>query len=425
MKKIMGIVLAAIMCLSMGAMMTGCKTDGEKTNGKIIVSTMLGAGDGNNSTFVKYNNAFTDKYGVKVEDRSGTAEGDWVTQVKNDLKSVNNVPDVIFHTSGAALDDVRDKLVTVADIRKVYPNFCNDIIVNDEDPASIEMKAGMQAIMYNTDAYAAADFADIGTLMTKVKAAKDTNLSATLPHYWFNHLMVEYLGITEYKAFDGKKAYFTPEKTALWENALIKVVADLRAMGSGEGDGGNKTPDADFWAGTNKLMLDGSWTAGTYATATAKAKIKFSLFPKASLTADGTKDTNFYIGGATNGWYITKQAWTDTAKRQSVIDYVALMSSPAAINEFCLTGGGLAANGNTITNADGTALAAPAFMDGLIGAATPLIAIDDRISADAKNAFLSTWKTDSGLPKILYQADAPTDADVKALLANAFIKNLG
>lgn len=378
------------------------------TKNSLVVVTMFSGDDNHTSTFTSINKEYSEKYDFSITDKSGNATGEGWQNTVVDLVNGKNSPDVVFFFSGAAIEPMKANLIKLADIKAEDADYGKNIVMDAGDDYGLAIKAGSQAIMYNSDYYEATDFATKASLMAAIADADKTPaVSGDLPHYWLNHFMAYYLGYTEYAAMNGTKAYFTEAKIDLWAEALKNTLNDMRTIGfKAQAENKNGNEATAFWEGTRSIAIDGQWTASSVNAAAVKDKLKFVNFPK----ADGaTKD--FYIGGVTTGWYITKSAWNNANKRQKAIDYVKMHTTDEALNKYCVAGGGAPANGKDLT---GASVGVAGFAS-VAKNAEMLVAIDDRIPTAAKTVLMGNWDTSSGAPKLLAQAADVTLAEAKTL----------
>lgn len=373
------------------------------------VATIFGEGDNSNGVYSQICGLFEKENDVIIDDSSGyVANSGWVHSFIRDMQSPNKAYDVIFYFNGAQVDTFREKLVREDVIKVEYPDFAKDIVLKDDDPASIEMKAGTQAIVYNMDYFCEEDFNSLEDMLKKIKeidksGRKAVASSALLPHYFLNHILAYELGIEEYCAFNGKGDYFSDEKRQVWEDALKKSLDILKDIGFNSTEKYEDEEDA-FMRGERGMIVTGQWSAVQIDSADCRDNIKFAAFPF---------EENAFIGGITNGWYITKNAWSDKKKRDLAVKFIEKNSTAEALGAYCTVSGGMPANGMKVEGD----LVSHGFSS---VKGRMMVAIDDRVKPAAKISLMGNFDISTGVPKLL-SAESFTEKDVKSVLDDFII----
>ncbi|MGL5675284.1 MAG: extracellular solute-binding protein, partial [Cellulosilyticaceae bacterium] len=154
------------------------------------------------------------------------------------------------------------------------------------------------------------------------------------------------------------------------------------------------------------MFLDGSWVIGALKDMTDVEVFSVPAMPGSA--GDGKE----MVAGFTSGYYITKKAWDDPAKRQACIDYVKYMTSNDAIQLF-------------VDNI-GSVPAAPITPNGLSGLGEKGKVVKE--AATKMSAPIDSWFSPTGYKYIISQVPllATGKADATAVVDEAIrIHNAG
>ena len=86
------------------------------------------------------------------------------------------------------------------------------------------------------------------------------------------------------------------------------------------------------------MILDGSWIVGGIKDPDTTTVLPVPCAP------GGKKDPSDIIGGFSSGFYISKKAWDDPARRDAAVKFVQYMTSNEAIAMFAKVAGAPAAD---------------------------------------------------------------------------------
>lgn len=219
------------------------------------------------------------------------------------------------------------------------------------DPYAVPLKGFVEGVFVNTELFTD-DLApylqkevwtwdDYHTIAEKL-IAKDIipfALGATdVPHYWIEHLV---LGMVGPSAFTDIKKSIT-DKQADWVKALklFNRFAELGWFGPTKGNQEHSAAETSFKDGKAAMILDGSWFAGNFSEESKVKASKMKMIPFPAIpTSEGGKNEVYMQSGFTSGFYISKKAWDDPAKRELAVKLVQKMTSTAAIAKFAEVGG--------------------------------------------------------------------------------------
>lgn len=295
---------------------------------------------------------FEEEFKVKVNDNSATSDEIWKTSVISAFYS-GNEPDVLFFFTGNTAKPLVDnkKVVSIADIRKEYPDFAKNISPSVMDPYAVPIKGFVEGVFVNTELFTGDlapylekevwtwnDYHDIANKLI-AKGKIPFALGATdVPHYWIEHLV---LGICGPTAFTDIKNSITNNQ-ADWVKALklFNYFAELGWFGPTKGNQEHSAAETAFKEGDAAMILDGSWFAGNFSETTKVKASKLKMMPFPAIpTSQGGKNTVYMQSGFTSGFYISKKAWDDPKKRDLAVKFIEKMTSTEAIKKFVSTGG--------------------------------------------------------------------------------------
>lgn len=320
---------------------------------EITVVTSYGGDDGNRGNYENAIAGYEAATGNKVQDASATSNEEWKAKVMADFET-GTEPDVLFYFLGSDANPIieADKVVSLEEIRAEYPDYAGnmkeDMLVPstvDDTVYAVPSTGYWESLFVNTKVLEAAGVAVPGADYTwdqfltdcqKVKDAGYTPVAVSLqevPHYWFefttynngntaNHLDVpasatDAAGAIWSKGFDDLKQLY--DKGFLPENTLTATDAEtVQLMVDG---------DAAF-------LIDGSWKVGFFVENAADHLGDYKL---AYVPGKGERKATDIIGGISMGYYITRQAWEDPAKRDAAVKFVEHLTRDEVLSTFVTT----------------------------------------------------------------------------------------
>ncbi len=350
-KKFAALALAMAMTVTMAAGCGSKKEESKSKDGKVTLKTvsMFGGTDPNAPIYQDINEQFMkDNPDIVIEDDSQKSDEEWKAKVAADF-SAGNEPDVInFFTDAIANSIVAtDKLMTIEDIKKEYPEYAED--TTEEAMGLAQNTDGVQRAVPTTgyweglycnkelfDKYGLELPTDWDSLEKAIKTFKENDIIPVacslnnVPHYWVEHLLLSASGVDEYTKL--------PEKAPKdWIRGL-ETLKTLRDMGAFPED--TDTVD-DSYAGQlfedkkAAMQLDGSWKVAGYKDQDNTVVVAFPGIK------DAKADTGVMIGGISSGFYITKKAWDDEAKRDAAVKFVMAHTSKDGVTKYWEAGGGI------------------------------------------------------------------------------------
>ena len=367
MKKLVSLLLTLTLALSLTA--CGSKEpaaeDAEepaKDGGVTLnVVTSYGGDDGNRGNFEKAVKAYEESTGNTVNDGSATSNEEWKAKVLTDFET-GSEPDVLFFFTNADAEPFisADKVVPIDEIRAEYPDYASNMkddllpanLVNDNKYA-IPVNGFWEAMFCNTEVLDAAGVEVPGADYTwdmfkadcqKIKDAGYTPIAAALgeiPHYWwefsiFNHTSpATHLNVPADVESDNGPAWV----------AGMEDIKELYELGFFP-ENTNSATDGEtfelFASGKAAFLIDGSWkVGGIVAACQADANdpstldtAKLDNFDVTYVPGQGERKATDLIGGLSMGYYITRKAWEDPAKREAAVKFVEYMTSDEKVPVF-------------------------------------------------------------------------------------------
>lgn len=416
MKRLLALTLALVLCLSLFA---GCGTDkktSETTDGgstgsgeAVTINTFstYAGNDGNAQNYQDGIKAWESETGNKVSDSSATAEETVKAKIRTDF-STGSEPDALFYFTGSDADDFLDKVMTIEEVRKEYPDFAsnmNDDLVptaSNGNKYAVPVNGYWENMFVNKKVLSEAGVEVPGADYSwdqfladcqKIKDAGFTPIAASfvdVPHYWWefsifnNDTPATHLDVPTSTTDAAGKA---------WVQGMqdIKDVYDMgffpEAVLSEKDEGLQEL----FYTDRAAFMIDGSWRAGTVKDRCTDAdgnidNERLSDFTVVNVPAkDGGRKSTDMITGMSSGWYVTKKAWDDPAKRDAVVSFISYMTTDEMVSKFSGTSATALKNGVTLDESTLDALDKEiiSMLSSMTGSVP---AVQDIVAGDARNA---------------------------------------
>jgi len=364
---------------------------------EITVVTSYGGDDGNRGNYEAALASYEEATGNTVLDASATSNEEWKAKVMTDFET-GTEPDVLFYFNGVDANPIVEagKVVSLDEIRAEYPEYASNmkedmLVASPADGVvySVPSSGFWESLFVNKTVLDAAGVAVPGPDYTwdqflsdcqKIKDAGFTPVAVSLqevPHYWFeftvynngntaNHLDVptaatDATGEKWAAGFEDLKslydAGYLPENTLTATDAeTVQLMADGQAA----------------------FLIDGSWKVGYFIENCADNLDDFAL---AYVPGKGERKASDIIGGISMGYYITRQAWEDEAKREAAVKFVEHMTSDEVLSTFVTTEVTALKNG---AKPAGLNVIQQSAADMCAGATSLVGAVQDKLSAEAR-----------------------------------------
>ena len=403
MKKFLAMLLALVMVLSLVACGGQNGNDSQNTDGASVtlnVVTSYGGDDGNRKNFENAVAAYEEATGNKVNDGSATSNEEWKAKVLTDFET-GSEPDVLFFFTNADAEPfiTANKVVSIDEIRAEYPDYAANMkdsmmaTAADGKHYSVPSSGFWENMFVNKTVLEACGVAMPGPDYTWEQFLADcqtildngyTPIACSLfevPHYWFefavmnNGTMASQLDIPTVDA-DGKLDA-VGEK---WVAALndLKDLYERGYFPKNTLTASDAETVAMFGEGEAAFLIDGSWKVGYFSENHADELDNYSV---SFVPAKGERKATEAIGGISMGYFITRKAWDDPAKREAAVKFVETLTSDETLSTFVTTEVTALVNGAKPTGLNAlqqTAADVNAQITGVIGA------VQDTITGEAK-----------------------------------------
>lgn len=369
MKRVVALVLAMALC---GTMFAGCQNKPAASTApvssdtptssaavsepakptEITVVTSYGGDDGNRKNYEAAYKAYEKDTGNTVKDASGTSNEEWKSKIMADFET-GAEPDVLFYFTGADANKFVQggKVVSLEEIRKVYPDYANNMREDFLVPSPVDNKVYTvpvngywEGLFVNKKVLADAGVKVPGADYTwdqflkdceTIKAKGYTPIACSLqevPHYWFEYTIFNHGTVADHLKLPTSS---TDEVGKKWVSGLN----DIKTLYTKGYFPKNTTTATD--AETFQLMadnkaafaIDGSWKLGWFKD-NAKSIDDFTV---TYVPGANQRKTTDMVGGISMGYYITKKAWDDPAKQKACVDFVKAMTTDDVVSSFGAT----------------------------------------------------------------------------------------
>ena len=409
MKKFLALLLACVMVFGLAACGGTNDTAANQTTDESVkqnesvtlnVVTSYGGDDGNRKNFEAAVAAYEAETGNKVNDGSATSNEEWKAKVLTDFET-GSEPDVLFFFTNADAEPIikANKVVSIDEIREVYPEYAGNMkesmmaTAADGKHYSVPSSGFWENMFVNKTVLDACNIEMPGPDYTWDQFLADcqtildngyTPIACSLfevPHYWFeftvmnNGSLATQLDIPSVDA-DGKLDA-TGEK---WVAALndLKDLYERGYFPKNTLTASDAETVAMFGEGEAAFLIDGSWKVGYFTENHADELDNYSV---SFVPAKGEREATEAIGGISMGYFISRKAWDDPAKREAAVKFVEALTSDETLSTFVTTEVTALVNGAKpagLNELQQTAADVNAQITGIIGA------VQDTISGEAK-----------------------------------------
>ncbi len=254
----------------------------------------------------------------------------------------------------------------------------------------------------------------------KIKAAGYAPIAAALgniPHYWW-----------EFAIFNNQSPATHLEIPASVDDANGKAwtagmndIKELYELGYFPDNTLSATDDetfAMFTEGKAAFLIDGSWKVGGIVgacqsdpeDASTLDEAKLDQFDVTYVPGKGDRKATDLVGGISMGYYITKKAWDDPAKRAAAVSFVEYMTSDSVIPAFCEHAASALKNAPEVDESKFNSLQIKS-MSMMAGTTSLTGAVQDLFQGDCR---VSTF---DGMPEIVTGKVSAEDAVAEGLAA--------
>lgn len=363
---------------------------------------------GENKTAYIYrdiNNQLMEKHSnLIIEDRSSSSNEEWKASVNADF-AVGNEPDVIHFFTDATADMLvkTGKLVTIEEIRSVYPDYACDTLDTALEAAinrdgvlrAVPTSGYWEGLFCNKDLfdqYGVALPTDWESLVTAIETFKANGIVPiacslnNVPHYWIEFLMLYSSGVEEFTQIP-KSA---PQG---WAKGL-DLIKELREMGAFPADT-DVVDDVNvcrlFMDKKAAMQLSGSWYVADIEDTENTVVIAFPGVPEQKV------EQNTMLAGISVGFYITRKAWEDPEKREMAVEFVMAHTCQESAQRYWESIGGASQATVEVTPIKDATPLAQSIADYINSASVIVSPTDSRIGDAYKTLVANVVKVSKGL----------------------------
>lgn len=414
MKRIAALLLAACLCLTAcGQEETPPAEDDAEESVTLNVVTSYGVDDGNRRNYEAAVAAYERATGNTVNDNSAVSNEEWKSKVLTDFMT-GSEPDVLFYFTNVDAEPFINagRVVSIEEIREVYPDYATNMkesmmaAASDGRHYAVPSSGYWETLFVNRRVLSACGLRVPGPDYTwdeflsdcqRIKEAGYTPIACSLfeiPHYWF-----EFAVMNNGSLADHMEIPEVDEEGVLVDNAAsrkwIAALEDIKALYEAGyfPDNTLTATDAEtvamFGGGEAAFLIDGSWKLG-YFTKNYAGRIEDYVV--AYVPGKGRRPASDTVGGISMGYFITRKAWEDPAKREAAVEFVFHMTSEEVLGTFVTTEGTALVNGTEtsgLSTIQQSAADANVHITGLAGA------VQDAISGEAKSELFTN------IPKVV------------------------
>ncbi len=402
---------------------------------ELVVTTTFAGEDSNAQNYKDAVKGWEAETGNSVVDTSATADETFKTRVATDFET-GSEPDVLFFFNGADSNSFIEagKVVSIDEIRAEYPDYASnmneDLITAslvDNKKYAVPANGYWEAMFVNTEILEAAGVAMPGTDYTmdqfkadceKIKAAGYAPIAAALgniPHYWWefaifnNQSPATHLEIPENAGDENGQA---------WVQGMndIKELYELGYFPENTLSATDDETFAMFTEGKAAFLIDGSWKVGGIVGACQSDpndpatldSAKLDKFDVTYVPGKGSRKATDLVGGLSSGYFITRKAWDDPAKRAAAVSFVEYLTSDEQVPKFAQHGASALKNAPEVDSSQFNSLQIKA-MNMMAGTTSLTGAVQDLFAGDCR---VSTF---DGMPEIVTGRVAAEDAVAEGL----------
>lgn len=409
-KRLSALALACTLILSLLAGCGGNSSSGnsggpsdgdavEETNAggvELTVVTSYGGDDGNRKNYEAAVASYEADSGNTVLDASSTSNEEWKAKVLTDFET-GTEPDVLFFFTNADAEPFiqAGKVVDIDTIRSEYPEYGTNMresmfaVAADGKSYALPSSGFWENLFVNTTVLADCGIEVPGPdytwdqFLADCQTIKDkgyTPIACSLfevPHYWFEFCVMNNGTLADHLDVPASVDEAAGQK---WVAALNDM-KELYELGYFPANTLTAT-DAEtvqlFGDGEAAFLIDGSWKVGYFVENYPDGLEDYAV---SYVPAKGDRSASEAIGGISMGYFITKKAWDDPAKRAAAVAFVEHMTSDDVLSTFVTTEVTALVNGASPAGLNAlqqSAADANANITGIVGA------VQDTITSEAK-----------------------------------------
>lgn len=416
MKRLLALLLVLVMALSLvacgqsaapaeesAAPSAGTEnTEPAKEPVTLNVVTSYGGDDGNRKNFEAAVKSYEEATGNKVNDGSATSNEEWKAKVLTDFET-GSEPDVLFFFTNADAEPFisAGKVVSIDEIRAEYPDYATNMkdsmmaVASDGKQYAVPSSGYWENMFVNKSVLDACGIEVPGPDYTWDQFLADcqtildngyTPIACSLvevPHYWFEFAVMNNGSLAnqlEVPTVDADGKLVDDAAAQKWIAALndLKELYELGYFPKNTLTATDAETVAMFGDGEAAFLIDGSWKVGHFVENYADTLDDYVV---SYVPGKGDRSASEAIGGISMGYFITRKAWDDPAKREAAVEFVSHLTSDEVLSTFVTTEVTALVNGakpSGLNALQQSAADANASITGVVGA------VQDTITGEAK-----------------------------------------
>ena len=416
MKRLLALLLVLVMALSLvacgqsaapaeesAAPSAGTEnTEPAKEPVTLNVVTSYGGDDGNRKNFEAAVKTYEEETGNKVNDGSATSNEEWKAKVLTDFET-GSEPDVLFFFTNADAEPFisAGKVVSIDEIRAEYPDYATNMkdsmmaVASDGKQYAVPSSGYWENMFVNKSVLDACGIEVPGPDYTWDQFLADcqtildngyTPIACSLvevPHYWFEFAVMNNGSLDnqlEVPSVDADGKLVDDAAAQKWIAALndLKELYELGYFPKNTLTATDAETVAMFGDGEAAFLIDGSWKVGHFVENYADTLDDYVV---SYVPGKGDRSASEAIGGISMGYFITRKAWDDPAKREAAVEFVSHLTSDEVLSTFVTTEVTALVNGakpSGLNALQQSAADANASITGVVGA------VQDTITGEAK-----------------------------------------
>ena len=416
MKRLLALLLVLVMALSLVACGQSAapaeesaapsagtdNTEPAKEPVMLNVVTSYGGDDGNRKNFEAAVKSYEEATGNKVNDGSATSNEEWKAKVLTDFET-GSEPDVLFFFTNADAEPFisAGKVVSIDEIRAEYPDYAANMkdsmmaVASDGKQYAVPSSGYWENMFVNKSVLDACGIEVPGPDYTWDQFLADcqtildngyTPIACSLvevPHYWFEFAVMNNGSLAnqlEVPTVDADGKLVDDAAAQKWIAALndLKELYELGYFPKNTLTATDAETVAMFGDGEAAFLIDGSWKVGHFVENYADTLDDYVV---SYVPGKGDRSASEAIGGISMGYFLTRKAWDDPAKREAAVEFVSHLTSDEVLSTFVTTEVTALVNGakpSGLNALQQSAADANASITGVVGA------VQDTITGEAK-----------------------------------------
>lgn len=352
MRKIKGVILRVVPALLTAALtlavLQGCGGGAETTQEppefggvSLRVVTTYGPNDGGREAYLALCDEFSGSTGAAITDESEDSTEEWKQRVIASYQDGAG-PDIAFFFTGPDVENLigNGVFVSLDEIREEYPDYASNINLSvlesmkaeDGKGYAVPVKGYWERLFVNADIFEELNlplpetYDDLFTLAPKLLEAGYIPIAASLsevPHYLFEALLFNETGPSNHSIIPTDPD--SPPDN--WIAAMEQFTAMYEVgMFPAEADAPTHADAFELFQSKKAAMIiDGDWSVPYVDDPESVVVVNFPANP------DSPRKNTDLISGFSMGFYISRAAWEDSAKRDAAVEFVRFMTSNASI----------------------------------------------------------------------------------------------